>query len=223
MGPDDISEAVAILTRMLTVLLGALQSSTGRGGSALRYAVGDLQATAQKAIGTAALGAPLVRCFGLAWRAGATPEDIDAVRLAMQAETTAGLAGVIVTNLGIRLALATESLILTTTTFTSSQDVFAVLDRTGAAFDAAEEYAADNRDAANYQALIGLRAATVRDLTIRAAMLPRRTTYTLPRGTTSHVLANRLYGDARRADELRAENKIIHPAFMPASGSALSE
>jgi prophage DNA circulation protein len=36
------------------------------------------------------------------------------------------------------------------------------------------------------------------------------------------ILAQRLYYDASRADELRAENRIVHPAFSPRIGRALS-
>jgi len=33
----------------------------------------------------------------------------------------------------------------------------------------------------------------------------------------------RLYSDAGRADELRAENDVVHPAFMRPTGYALSQ
>jgi prophage DNA circulation protein len=38
----------------------------------------------------------------------------------------------------------------------------------------------------------------------------------------SVALAHRLYADASRADELRNENKIVHPAFCLRDGRALS-
>ena len=36
------------------------------------------------------------------------------------------------------------------------------------------------------------------------------------------VISYRLYGDASRADEVRDENEIVHPAFCPTIGQALS-
>jgi prophage DNA circulation protein len=36
------------------------------------------------------------------------------------------------------------------------------------------------------------------------------------------VMAYRLYADASRGDELRYENAIVHPAFPPMMGRALS-
>ena len=36
------------------------------------------------------------------------------------------------------------------------------------------------------------------------------------------VAAYKLYADASRADELRDQNKVVHPAFMLPTGRALS-
>jgi len=36
------------------------------------------------------------------------------------------------------------------------------------------------------------------------------------------TIAYKLYSDASRADEVRAENKIVHPAFCPLVGYGLS-
>jgi prophage DNA circulation protein len=35
-------------------------------------------------------------------------------------------------------------------------------------------------------------------------------------------MAYRLYTDASRADDVRDENKVVHPAFCPMTGLALS-
>ena len=52
--------------------------------------------------------------------------------------------------------------------------------------------------------------------------LPRMVSYTVGAVMPALTLANRIYADAGRADELAAENKIIHPAFCPREGRALS-
>jgi prophage DNA circulation protein len=46
--------------------------------------------------------------------------------------------------------------------------------------------------------------------------------YAFPDRRPVLAIAQALYGDAGRADELRAENKVVHPLFMPAAGRALS-
>ena len=56
----------------------------------------------------------------------------------------------------------------------------------------------------------------------RSLQLPSLVSYSFPRSLPSLVKAWRLYADSARADQLVAENKVIHPAFMPASGIALS-
>lgn len=219
----ELDEAVSVLAVMTDRLLATLSGQVGRQGAALRYAVGDLRAQAPDLLRTGTVALPILDCFTFAGLAGATLDGVDAVRAALVALAPTGLPGLAVGNLGIRFALGRMARILAATTFTSSQDVFAAIARMNAAFEQAEDYAANHRDPANFQALIALHAAVTRDLTTRAVSLPKLTAYRFARGMTAPTLANRLYGDAGRADELRAENKIIHPAFMPRRGTALSE
>lgn len=73
---------------------------------------------------------------------------------------------------------------------------------------ATEEAAADT-------ALLNLRTAVVDDLGTRAAELPRVVRFTPPGTLPALALAHRLYGDATRADEIVARNRIAHPGFVP--------
>ena len=107
-------------------------------------------------------------------------------------------------------------------TFTSSQDALAALTNIRRP-STRPRNSRPTTTTRPYQALIALDAKVVADLTTRAAALPRLVTYSLRPQLTSHALANLLYGDAGRSDELRAENKVRHPAFMPPTGTALSE
>ena len=218
---DDLNEAVAVLEPIVTALQASVPGSVGRPGAAFRYACGDLLAAAPALIQTAALFTPLLECFESAVKTGASLAGMDALRLAVLAQSPVGQPGRYVTGVSYGYAMLASSRILAGTTFTSSGDVYAALASISTAFEIGQDWAADNHLPAVYQALIALGATVTRDLTTRAAPLPRLTTYSLPRGTTSHALAYRLYGDAGRADELLAENKVIHPAFMPASGTAL--
>ena len=220
---DDRDEAVAVLQRALVALQASVPTIVGRTGAEFRYACGDLLAQGPTLIGTAAIGTPLKACFDLAVSAGATLNGLLALRTAMVAAAPAGQAAMWVAGVAFCLALGSEAKVLTSTTFTSSNDALTSLAVISGAFDAGLEWTADNHMPALYQALLVASAAITQDLTTRAAPLPRLTTYAYPRGTTSHALAYRLYGDANRADELRAENKVISPAFMPASGTALSD
>jgi prophage DNA circulation protein len=73
-----------------------------------------------------------------------------------------------------------------------------------------------------YRALVELHAAVVFFLTETARPLPRMLQWRFSKIMSTLVLAQRLYYDASRADELREENHIIHPAFGSLSGRALS-
>lgn len=83
--------------------------------------------------------------------------------------------------------------------------------------DAAADAGADDLFAA-WRDLI---AAARLDLTERAARLPRVARYALPGPLPALALAQRLYADAARADELVALARVPHPAVMPAEGPFL--
>ena len=223
MTPDDVNEAVGVLQAALTALQAAVPGQSGRAGAEFRYACGDLLAQAATLIPAAAIGTPLQSCFDQAVAAGVTLNGLVAVRNAVTGLSLTGQPALYAAGGCYCLALGAEAKIIAATTFTSSNDVLATLPVVVAAFGAAQDWALDNHLSAQYQALLSLGAAVARDLQARAAPLPRLTTYSFPRGTSSIVLAYRLYGDANRADELRNENQVNHPAFMPPSGTALSE
>lgn len=72
-------------------------------------------------------------------------------------------------------------------------------------------------DDAPFDALRTLRAAVVADISARGADLARLKRYTPARTLPALVLANALYGDALRADDVLARNatRIAHPLFVP--------
>jgi prophage DNA circulation protein len=74
-----------------------------------------------------------------------------------------------------------------------------------------------------YTALRSLRGQAVQDLNSRGAQLPTLVTVTMPSSLPSLVLAQRLYRDASREDELVARAVPVHPAFMPRTFEALNQ
>lgn len=91
-----------------------------------------------------------------------------------------------------------------------------------AALDAEITIAGDAGDDPTYLALKNLRAAISVDLTTRGASLPTVVTVTFGVSMPSLAIAQRLYKDASRADQITAEANTIHPAFCPPSFQALS-
>lgn len=108
--------------------------------------------------------------------------------------------------------------------FASSNEALALRDDLLAALDARMEaldpVTGEPIGADLFDALRALRAAMVEDFRLRAAKLPRITTYTPKAMLPARVIAWRLYGDASRAEEIMARNNIRHPLFVP-GGSAL--
>jgi prophage DNA circulation protein len=132
------------------------------------------------------------------------------------------LGGVLVQNAGVRLCLAVIAQTLAATTFISRQQVDATKLQLLQPFQDAEEVAADEMDQMTFQTLISLHGALINHLVQTALPLPRMLFYRFFKPLPSVVLAHKLYEDASRCDELRDENKVVHPAFCPMIGEALS-
>jgi prophage DNA circulation protein len=164
---------------------------------------------------------PLVNCFDLVRQAG-RPKSSSIRCVQTESEQPRTLGGVLVQNSAIYLCLATEARIIAGTTFTSRQDVDALRAALRQPFDGAEEIAADDMDQATFMALIELDAAITNFLVTTARPLPRMIGYQFATSQPSLVIAHRLYQDASRADQIVQENKIVHPAFSPPIGIALS-
>ncbi|HTB47016.1 MAG TPA: DNA circularization N-terminal domain-containing protein [Acetobacteraceae bacterium] len=90
------------------------------------------------------------------------------------------------------------------------------------AFDTLVTTAGDAEQDASYAALKILRGAVIQDLTVRGAALPSVVTVRLPQNMPSLAIAQRLYQDASRSDQIAAEAVAPHPAFCPLSFQVLS-
>lgn len=104
---------------------------------------------------------------------------------------------------------------------TSRDDAAAVRDQITALLDAEILVAGDAGDDNSYMALRALRTACVVDLNSRGAALPAMKVFAFNGNLPALVLAQTLYQDATRGDELVIEANPPHPAFMPLSFSAL--
>lgn len=216
-------EAAEVVKTVITDLIANITIDPGRPGSMLRLAVGDLLADAEQLIEDAVVAGPLANVFDLARQGGATVEQLEAVRSHTIAITVRSFPAWSVGNTCIRFLLEQCARILAAMTFTSRPQIDVYLDTMNTAFDNAETVAANRQDQGSYQSLIALHAAVTYDLTTRARPLPTIIEYdfTVPRPAL--WIANRLYGDADRDQELIDENKPVHPAFMQMPVRALSQ
>jgi prophage DNA circulation protein len=122
-----------------------------------------------------------------------------------------------------RAAIASVALASSTYQPTSSDDAASMRDQVSALLDAEIDIAGDQGEDDTYEALRTLRAAVVADLNKRGAGLSSIRTFDFAASMPVLVLANRIYRDATRADELTTQIDPIHPAFCPKSFKALAQ
>lgn len=106
---------------------------------------------------------------------------------------------------------------------TSRDDAAALRDALAYILDSEIIIAGDTGDDASYVALRDMRVAMVVDLNSRGASLPPMKVFTFNASLPSLALAQRLYQDAGRNDELTIEADPPHPAFMPLQFPALAQ
>jgi hypothetical protein len=222
MNKKDAQEAVPIIVAVLEELLAQVPSASGTAGAEWRFAVNSVRVNAAMLLGTNAIGVPLQNIFQLAPTIGATLPQMEQVRLTAEAFSPITPGAILVRDSLVRYALATEGGIMAGMTFTSRDDVEALRPQINAEFADAEETSADAMDSTMFQAIVSLHSAITYFLTQTAQPLPRMLNFAFAAPQPTLVFAYKLYTDASRADELRDQNKVVHPAFMRPTGRALS-
>lgn len=218
----DVKEAVPLCDRVLSYML-EITATRGRVGSDMRTAIGDFIANAETLLRNDIAGLPLADIFDKARLTSITLKQLSSVRARVAAEAPKTIGALLVKNSIINFSLATEGRILAETKFVSHDDAETMKLQMNDAFAPMEEIAADDMVQMTYRTLVGLHAAITFYLIETARPLPRMLNFgfyspSLP----TLIVAYRLYADAGRADEIRAENKCVHPAFCRPSGKALS-
>jgi prophage DNA circulation protein len=104
----------------------------------------------------------------------------------------------------------------------SSDDAVAVRGQVLAAIDGEITVAGDQGDDDVYTALRALRANVVGDLNTRGASLPTLVTVRTAATVPALALAQRLYRDPSRTDEIVGRAGPVHPAFMPLTFKTLN-
>lgn len=218
----ELNEAVSIL-QSAADRLSALTSGTTDEGAALDRACTTLHEDAKSLLQAGTIGATALACFTAATAAGITADQFYAIRATISALTPIHATGVTMRQMLLRMCIAEESRAVSNAILTSRSEAEAILARMVDDLIAIEDYAADNFESGVYQAFIALHGAVAYDLSQRASQLPKLATYTFGKRRTALTLANVLYGDASRADQIINENSPVHPAFMPDSIRALTE
>jgi prophage DNA circulation protein len=139
--------------------------------------------------------------------------QVAAARATMQAACT---------DLLRRAAIAQIAISSSTYQPTSANDASAMRDSIAALIDNEITTAANQGEDDVYLSLRTLRQAVVADLDQRGSGLASIATFNFNATLPALTLANRIYRDATRSDELVVQAAPIHPAFCPTSFKALS-
>ena len=206
---------------MLQSLL-AETPATGRTGSDLRTAINTTRVNAKSLLLADQIGPELESVFRLAVTNGIALAQMETVRIAAGGQSATLAGAIAIRDALIQYALAAEGLIIAATTFTSRDDVEATMQSINAAYTPMEETTADAMASMTYMALVAAHGAISYHLQMTAEPLPRMVDFEFATPLPTLVAAYELYADAGRADELRAENHVVHPAFMKATGRALT-
>jgi hypothetical protein len=220
--PDAVKETSAIVVRMTNALSFYLLGASGKVVLDARNAIGDLRANASSYIINASLSAPLLKCFSTCMSDGVTFAQFSSVLTSIQNEQPVSLAAVAAVQAGQRFCVSQMGRILVTMTFVSRDDADAAMALMDTILAPLEEDAADEHDSASYQALITFHASVTRYMATEAMLLPRVLTVSFVDSGPTLWLAQRIYQDGSRADEILMENKIVHPLFCPRDIRCLS-
>jgi prophage DNA circulation protein len=215
------AEAAGLVGRIAAAVTKAAPSDSAEAAD-LRFQAGLLTAKAAVLIVGGGLATQILATFNAARIAGATSEGLASLRLKIEAEAPVSAIAQAIKIGMVRICLGQEARVVAATEYVSRDDVERTLSALNLAFEAAQDEAADAGQTGAYRALVSMQAAVTRDLSTRSRSLPRMVSFNVPPATPALVLANRLYGDADRTDEILAENKVVHPLFLPLSGRALS-
>jgi prophage DNA circulation protein len=205
------------------------RAAVAAAGATLNTAASNLQASTTAAFAAAAQGVAVsvlascvnpadgLRLLGqLANFTPAVPTPNSLVGAAMS--TMQGACGDLFRRAAV-VALATAS---SSYQPTSYNDAVTIRETVTGFIDNEITIAGDEGDDSTYGALRALRQAVVTDLVARGANLAQVTTFTFGAPLPALYLANRIYQDPTRSDQLVAQANPVHPAFMPASFQALA-
>ena len=206
-GDATVSDLVAAAATARAVV-GAAASTVAASFAALTSASAPQAASNVQTL-TAAL---LAAC--------ADPADALRILSSLTASPPTGVSAV--DDLYRRAAVTSAARAATAYQPSSYDDAIAVQSVVTGLLDGEITIAGDEGDDTTYQALKALRVAVVADLKARGAGLSSLASFNFGASLPALYLAERIYGDGSRADQLVSEADPIHPLFMPVKFQVLA-
>jgi hypothetical protein len=216
-------DAAAMLTTYLNTLLAAIPPGTAPEINKVRGLIATLRANADEAVRGTTLGTDLSAINVAAFNANASYAGIEAVRVYLMTQVASrSLLTQMIFRSALTMTLALQSKIVVRMTFKTKEQVRNMILHRRDAFDAAKAVGIDEVDVLVYQAINAMGGALMNHLATVELELPRFVTYTTQTPMPSLYLANRIYQDPSRYEEIEDENDVIHPAFCPITLRVLS-
>ena len=220
----QIEDAVDVLTGLLDRLQSSIPPGVTAAKNTARRLIYELRSTAEAAIRGNTLGDQLAAVVTAVNDAGATFPGVESARQFLMDQVASNSTMVqVVFRSALLMVLGLESSIVTRMTYETRDDAQQMILHMRDAFEGAKAIGIDEVDVLVYQSLNALGGAVVNNLATASLQLPRFVSYTLKYPMPSLYVANRIYWDASRSDEIERENKVVHPAFCPLNLRVLSD
>jgi hypothetical protein len=217
-------EAANILKQLMNYVLMSVPSGITPVTNNVRRLASTLRDHAEEAIRGITLGTQLQQVYSAADLAGASYGGIEMARqYLMKQAASQSIFTQILFRSALVMTLALECKIVSRMTFANQEQCQNMVLHIRAIFEDAKAIGIDDVDALVYQSLTTLGGAIMNHLARTQLKLPRYLSWESRSPMPSLYLAQRIYADASRADEIEKENRIIHPAFCPTKIRVLSD
>jgi prophage DNA circulation protein len=214
-------QITAIINSICAYML-QMVSAKGVQAAEFRREVGLIKDYGLEYLADNTFGTNLFDCFALARTLPITADLVAVVRQQITALNPTTPIATLIYDTAIQFCLTTECSFIMQTTFKSRNDVQNMMTRMTNAFNVARDNAAERMDSATYQNLTYLAGSIVQYLASNLLTLPQIVRFTYNVSWPALTLANMIYQDTSREEELIVENKVVHPLFCPRSIIGLS-
>jgi hypothetical protein len=221
---NDVEQAADMLIGMLDTLMSGVPPSQHPQRDALRVMVATLRNNAEEEVRGTTLGTQLDQIFKQADLAGITFAGAEAtVQYLFGQSASKSLLTQYIFRSALVMAMALECKVVARTTFKTRDDAQAMIVHMTDIFEQAKMIGIDDVDVLVYQTLTAMGGAIINHLSNTGFQLPRFVAWQSKTRMPSLYLAQRIYADASRSDEIEDENGIINPCFVPMNIRVLSE
>jgi hypothetical protein len=220
----QVESATDLLEGFVNAVLRSVPDTSTNEAQTLLQLGNAIRADASNLIRGDTLGTTLQEFMAAADTVGATYGGIEEARkYLMSFSGSPQVFTQIVMRAALVMTLGLESKIISRMQFGTQAEAQTMVAAVQAMFDDARAIGIDTIDALVYEDIILLAGSITNHLATTALKLPRYLTYRTRLPMPSLYLANRIYGDASRFEEIEAENGVINPAFCPMTLRVLSE